>query len=29
VSNADLSKVNLKPAKFHGDWNYTVHPNAP
>jgi hypothetical protein len=29
VSNADLSKVNLKPAKFHGDWNYTIHPNAP
>jgi hypothetical protein len=29
VSNAELSKVNLKPAKFHGDWNYTVTPNAP
>ena len=28
VSNAELSKVNLKPAKFHGDWNYTVTPNA-
>jgi hypothetical protein len=21
VSNADLAKVNLKPAKFHGDWS--------
>ncbi|MBI5408161.1 MAG: hypothetical protein HZA14_02195 [Nitrospirae bacterium] len=29
VSKADLSKVNLKPAKFHGDWNYTVNPDAP
>lgn len=29
VSNAELSKVNLKPAKFHGDWNYTVTPSAP
>lgn len=29
VSKVDLSKVNLKPAKFHGDWNYTVTPNAP
>ncbi len=29
VTKADLSKLNLKPAKFHGDWNYTVHPKAP
>jgi hypothetical protein len=27
VSNADLAKVNLKPAKFHGDWNYAVLAN--
>ena len=26
VSNADLAKVNLKPAKFHGDWNYSILP---
>jgi hypothetical protein len=19
--------VNLKPDKFHGEWNYTIHPN--
>lgn len=28
VSKAEFSKVNLKPARFHGDWNYTVHPKA-
>lgn len=26
VSKADLAKVNLKPAKFHGDWNYSILP---
>jgi transposase len=29
VSKAILSKLNLKPAKFHGDWNYTVYPKGP
>lgn len=29
VSSTDLNRINLKPAKFHGDWNYTVRPNAP
>jgi len=27
VSDAELAKVKLKPAKFHGDWNYSVRPN--
>ena len=27
VSDAQLEKVNLKKHKFHGDWNYTIHPN--
>ena len=26
VSAAELQAVNLKPARFHGDWNYTVKP---
>jgi hypothetical protein len=26
VSDDELSQVNLKRAKFHGDWNYTVSP---
>jgi hypothetical protein len=26
VSAADVENVNLKPARFHGDWNYTVVP---
>jgi hypothetical protein len=27
VSKADLAKVSLKPAEFHGDWNYSILPN--
>jgi transposase len=26
VTPADLEEVNLKPDRFHGDWNYTVVP---
>lgn len=26
VSKKDLSKVNLKPDMFHGDWNYAIRP---
>lgn len=28
VSTADIQRVNLKPAHFHGDWNYTVAPTV-
>ena len=28
VDDADIAKVNLTPARFHGDWNYTVKPNT-
>ena len=27
VPDAQFEKVNLKKHKFHGDWNYTIHPN--
>ena len=27
VPDVDLQHVNLKPARFHGDWNYTVSPH--
>jgi hypothetical protein len=27
VSDAQLETVKLKKHKFHGDWNYTIHPN--
>jgi len=27
VTNEELAAVNLKRAKFHGDWNYTIHPS--
>jgi len=26
VSNAEFSSINLKPCKFHGDWNYVIAP---
>jgi transposase len=26
VPDAEVQQVNLKPARFHGDWNYTVGP---
>ena len=26
VPDAEVRRVNLKPARFHGDWNYTVGP---
>lgn len=26
VSDAELQRVQLKPHKFHGDWNYTIQP---
>ena len=26
ISDAELALLNLKPDKFHGDWNYTVSP---
>jgi hypothetical protein len=22
-----MAKLNLEPAKFHGEWNYTIKPN--
>ena len=28
VTNNELAKVNLKPANFHGDWNYSVTSNC-
>jgi len=27
VSNVELAKLNLKPATFHGEWNYIIKPN--
>lgn len=28
VSDEDLSKVNIEPAIFHGEWNYSIAPNT-
>jgi len=26
VSKQEMSRLNLKPADFHGEWNYTIPP---
>jgi Rhodopirellula transposase DDE domain len=26
VTNQELAEINLHPAKFHGEWNYTIRP---
>ena len=27
VTNQEIKRVNLKQDKFHGEWNYTIHPS--
>lgn len=27
ISNEEFSKINLKPHRFHGEWNYTIKPS--
>jgi transposase len=29
VTDMAIESINLKPARFHGDWNYTLAPTAP
>jgi transposase len=29
VSDAEMAKLNIMPAEFHGEWNYTIHPRKP
>jgi len=26
-TDEEFAHVNLKPDKFHGEWNYTIHPS--
>ena len=28
VSDEEMEAINLKPHKFHGEWNYTIRPNT-
>jgi transposase len=28
VSNEELTRVNLRPSKFHGEWNYVIRPHC-
>ncbi len=29
VSDAEMASLNIKPASFHGEWNYTIAPRLP
>ena len=29
ISNAEMATLNLTPADFHGEWNYTLAPRQP
>jgi hypothetical protein len=29
VSDAEMASLNMKPASFHGEWNYTIAPRRP
>jgi hypothetical protein len=26
VTDAQMATLHLEPHRFHGDWNYTIHP---
>jgi len=28
ISHEEMKQVNMKPNKFHGDWNYAIRPNT-
>jgi hypothetical protein len=28
VSDEELARVDINPAKFHGEWNYEIRPNT-
>jgi hypothetical protein len=29
VSDAEIARLNITPADFHGEWNYTIAPRKP
>jgi len=29
VSDDEMARLNLRPDKFHGDWNYSIRPRRP
>jgi hypothetical protein len=28
VTDVEMQSVNVKPGKFHGEWNYTIRPHS-
>ena len=29
VTNSEMAELHIKPHKFHGEWNYAIHPRCP
>jgi hypothetical protein len=29
VTDAEMAALNIQPAAFHGEWNYTIAPRRP
>jgi hypothetical protein len=29
VTDAEMAALNIQPADFHGEWNYTIAPRRP
>ena len=29
ISDKEMAELNIVPAKFHGEWNYSIRPNIP
>jgi len=29
ITDAEMATLNIKPAAFHGEWNYTIAPRRP
>jgi hypothetical protein len=29
ISDAEMAGINITPFRFHGEWNYTIHPRQP
>jgi len=28
ISDEEMARINIAPLRFHGEWNYTIHPHA-
>ena len=28
VTPEEMAQINIKPSRFHGEWNYVIHPHS-